>query len=321
MNLESFTKNQFSSIKASITRREKFLNYHLIRMEANNSGGLLNGIIAETKPLHLKLVENLSIRSNTLGTGKGSTLSVRLIMTNFIGDARNLESMCKIKFGKKSPIYLEAFPQGFSEYQNVTQGEFKPLLQRVITFSIKYQTEIGPDFVEKFKNQLLQWDDKLAKREDIAADALGVRPAFETLWDQIVKQLYKNLLTILLANLTNPSAIFIYFDESLVRFRHHTTDDTTDDTYKLLIPALTSKAAEISFAVDDTLLVINNGAKSIFYYGAATANEQAKTALIEIPAGEEAEVTAVSLGVPTNKFIIFVNKDATEEAEVEIALI
>jgi len=68
-------------------------------------------------------------------------------------------------------------------------------------------------------------------------------------------------------------------------------------------------------------LIINNSNIAVFYYGAATAGEQPKTAPIEIAAGDEAEVTALSLGAPTNKFLILMNNDSTETAEVEIALI
>ena len=59
----------------------------------------------------------------------------------------------------------------------------------------------------------------------------------------------------------------------------------------------------------------------IFYYAAATADAAQPAQLSEIAIGDEAEIAAAQLGAPANKFLILVNKDASLEAEAEIALI
>jgi hypothetical protein len=43
--------------------------------------------------------------------------------------------------------------------------------------------------------------------------------------------------------------------------------------------------------------------------------------MIEIEAGDQIEITAIELEAPTNKYLIFVNKDVNENAEVEIVLV
>jgi hypothetical protein len=66
---------------------------------------------------------------------------------------------------------------------------------------------------------------------------------------------------------------------------------------------------------------MNNSTISIFFYAAPTPDAAQPSQLTEIAAGDELEITATQLGAPANKQLIFVNKDATEGADVEIALI
>ena len=77
----------------------------------------------------------------------------------------------------------------------------------------------------------------------------------------------------------------------------------------------------ISFSVDDTLLIINNGDVPLYYYTASTADAPQPAQLSQVAVGDEAEVAAAQLGAPASKFLILVNKNATTEAEAEIALI
>jgi hypothetical protein len=321
MNLEHLIRNQFENITASIDRRELFFSGHLNSMIGNTLNGALDPIIEESNLVHQMWNNKVFHRKYITGEGKGSTIVINNLIEELLPVIRNLETTCILKWNKKSARYTEGFPSGLSEYTRATRSKYRSLINRLELFSQKYETELGNDFFVKFKNFGIRWDQNTAIKDDIKQDIKESSPDFEAIWKVVATQLYKNALTILLASLDNRRIVMSYFDFSIINPRHHASDDATDAAYKLLIPALTSKAAEISFSVDDTLLIINNGVKSIFYYGAATADEEAKTALIEIPSGEEVEVTAASLGAPTNKFIIFVNKDATEEVEVEIALI
>lgn len=320
MYLERMINNPFADIRVGIERREKFVHFHILSMKGNNPGGVLDNCITETLPLHLSLTQNLSLRKYVAGSGKGSTLTVNLIIKEFIDIARDLESMCKIKYKKKSPIYLEAFPLGFKEYQTLSQSNFMPLLERLLQFSDHFNADVGIEYKNKISDIKTRFDVKLVIREDIKQDARGARPDFEIIWNKIVNQLYKNTLCILLANLDKPDILLSYFDQSIVNFRHKTNNGITSSTYNLTIPPSSSKTAAVSFSAADTLLIINNGNVAISYYGASTKDELPKTAPIEILAGEEAEVTAISLGSPGNKFLIIVNNTAAD-AEVKIALL
>ena len=243
-------------------------------------------------------------------------------MDEIVVNAGKCEGLVKSVFGKNTPVYLEFYPFGLSEFHEANPAQLLDLLDRMISSITTHSQELGSSvYSDKFNDNRVRLKKAISNQKNSGSKVINSKEVKEILWNELKKQLYKNMLTIALYYIDNLNMVHAYFNSKILRLRHHNNDDDTTQTYKLLIPVLSSKAANISFSVDDTLLIINNGVKSIFYYGAATADEQAKTALIEIPAGEEAEVTAASLGAPTNKFIIFVNKDATDEGEVEIALI
>jgi hypothetical protein len=321
MNLESYTKNQFKYIRAGIARREMFFRYSIMRMEAINPNGIYDGVLGESKPMLVQLQENLSTRTYMHGAGKGSTLNLKAVMNKFIKTARKLESLTEITFEKKTAQYEEGFPGGLSEIQSVTQALFLPLAERLQTFAEKYKSQLGQNYVDPIEAIITEWNEKTKNRVDIITGMDSTRPEFETIWDLICKQLYKNALTILLANIDNPDVLLSYYDENIVNFRKHQTEKTDTTSYIFTLAPSSFKTAGFSFSPTDTLLIMNNSTISIFFYAAPTPDAAQPTQLTEIAAGDELEITATLLGAPANKHLIFVNKDATEGAEVEIALI
>jgi len=314
--------NPLDYVIVGATRRYQYAEDNIKSMKTNNPNNVFDPLIAATE-------EKLNVYKGNTSDSKinealriAHTSEVKIEMDEIIINAGKCEGLVKSVFGKNTPIYLQFFPFGLSEFHDANPTECLDLLDRLINAATENKQQLGNGlFIDLFKSSKIRLKKVIDDQKISGSKVKSSKEIKEILWNELKKQLYKNMLTIALHYIDNLNMVHTYFNPTLLRLRHHNNDDDTTQTYKLLIPVLSSKAANISFSVDDTLLIINNGVKSIFYYGTATADEQAKTALIEIPAGEEAEVTAVSLGAPSNKFIIFVNKDATDEGEVEIALI
>jgi hypothetical protein len=143
--------------------------------------------------------------------------------------------------------------------------------------------------------------------------------ALDQAYDAMGEMLFLNMLQLTAIFVKTPEVVGNYFDLKLIRNPKKQNDDS--NSYILPLPANSKRTANISFSIDDKLLLINNGTKSIYFYAAATADAPTPDNLTEIAAGEELEVTAATLGAPTNKFLIFVNTDLTEDGEVEIVLV
>ena len=186
------------------------------------------------------------------------------------------------------------------------------------SLALKYKADIGETYATGLKDVRVQLESEINAQQIAAGEVSNVIPGYEVLRLAIDKQLLKNVCVILIENLDNPWVVSTFFDEYLIFPKAR--KEAAQQGYILDIPAASKKPADISFSVDDSLLLINNGTKSIFFYAAATADAATPDNLTEIAAGEELEITAASLGAPANKFLIFVNTDLTEEGEVEIVL-
>ncbi len=321
MNLDSIIRNSFENITASLDRKSMFLNNHYNRLKNNTINGLLDSPLAETEVFKNKWFELISIRKQADGISKTYTLQVNELLADFTALARKIESAVIYKHEKFSLIYKECFPNGLKEYTNANQSEISNLLVYLTAFAIKYEASLGNEFVLKFKELGISWNELNINRDASKQTLKDSSPETEAYWKEVSMQLYKNALTILLACIDNRNKANSYYDFRIVNFRHHQADNTDPDTYTLSIAPASSKAADFVFNIADNLLIINNGNQAIYFYAAVAADAPQPAQLTEIAAGDELEITAAQLGAPANKFLIFVNKDTTQQAEVEIALI
>ena len=322
MNLDNIIRNSFENITASLDRKSMFLNNHYNRLKNNTINALLDGIIAETEVVKNKWFELISARKQADGISKSYTMQVNGLLADFSALARKIESAVIFKHEKFSLIYKECFPNGLKEYTNASQSEISNLLDYLTKFAVKYEASLGSEFVVKFKELKISWNEININRDASKQTLKDSSPDLEAYWEEVSIQLYKNALTILLACIDNRNKANSYYDFRIVNFiRHHQADNTDPDTYTLSLAPNTSKAADFVFAATDNLLIINNSNQAVYFYAAVAADAAQPAQLTEIAAGDELEIAATQLGAPANKFLIFVNKDSTQQAEVEIALI
>lgn len=321
-NFENLANNPLDGVLVSITRKLSYADVHIERMIKNNPGGIYDSLIELCKIKRDAFSNNAAEEEEGESLRIGHTAVLKKLSGNYKDEMSLFESLVRLKFGKGSQIYLEIFPHGLTYYRNAKQGEMLALMNKTISFNQTHLNELGThEFLDKFVNIRDNFAKSLSSQQQAQGDVSNRKSLKDVLWNDLKKQLYIDMLSIIINNPDNPKQMLSYFDDKLLRFRHHKADGSDEATYKLIVAALSSKLADISYSPDDTLLIINNGNKSIFYYAAATADAPQPAVMHEIAAGDEAEVKALSLGAPANKFLIIVNKDATEEAEVEIALI
>lgn len=321
MSIKHLTRNSFKNIKAGKTKKEEFVSDHYQRMKNDTLSGALDVIIAETEPL-VQQIRSYSGDMQTLkGENIGSTQKVNELKDELIVDVNELEALANYKFRKNSAKYREMFVDGLTEFYRASFDEIPSLIKRCRNYTEKYVADLGSDIVVKFKEFELKWEADTSEKKSLRQDGSKLKPDFEALWAKLSKQMQRNCYTILLACPDEPKRLLTYFDFSKVNHRHHQADSTTSDSYILSIAPNTSKAADFVFNIADNLLIINNSNQAVYFYAAATADAAQPAQLTEIAAGDELEIAATQLGAPANKFLIFVNKDSTQTAEVEIMLI
>jgi len=319
---ESLAENPLDGVMVSNSRRISYTDIHIERMIKNNPDGSLTVLIENTQLKRDAFAGNLSGLKMNEAIRIAYTSELANTTGEFITTLSKFEGLVKSIFGKGTTVYLLFFPFGLDEFRRANQSQLPILMDKVILQSDTYKTELGNTaFHDKFIDLKTRYTHAFSLQKQAGGTVSSSISVKAMLWNELKKQLHINMLTLVLNNIDNPSIMLSYFEPKLLRFRHKKDNGENTSSHTLTIAPNTTLAADISFSVKDTLVIINNGNVPIYYYGATTTNEAPKTAPIELPAGEETEVTASSLGAPSNKFVLLMNKHANESAEVEIALI
>jgi hypothetical protein len=311
----------------SVTRRIGYADIHIERMTKNNPGNVLDQLITDTKAKRDAFAGNLSASKMGEAIRMAYTSELETTADQFRGTVSKFEGLVKSVFGKSSPTYIMFFPFGLNEFHRASQAEIIPLMDKIISLSLTHQTELGnPAYRTLFMDYKTRYANAYSLQKQAAGTVTNSKAVKDVLWNELKKQLFKNMLTLVLNNLDNPTVMLTYFEPSLLRYNHSksatdTSSDSTDGTYTATIAPDTTFTAEIKFAATDTLLIINNGSIPVYYFGAATATQAAPANPTELAEGDEIEIAATELGAPANTFLRFLNSDKTETAEIEIALL
>ena len=321
-NFENLANNPLDGVMVSANRRVKYTDINIERMTKNNQGGIYDILVEYTKNCRDAYANNLIEEESGESIRIANTAELQKSVEEFKDNMRKIEKYLSYKHGNTSLIYMELFAHGLSQFTKASLTEISKLMKKSHEFTVKYATELSSEnFEALFKADMLRFDTAFKQQQQAQGAVTNRKSLKEMLWANLKKQLYINMLTIIINNPDNPKVMLSFFEDKILRFRKHKDDGSTAEAYKLNIAASSSKVADISFSVDDTILIINNGYVPLYYYAAATANAAQPAQLTEIAVGDEAEVKAIQLGAPANKFLILVNKDASMEAEAEIALI
>jgi hypothetical protein len=291
-------------------------NFNMVVLKANQSNAKVNERFLLTEPLAFKYSEKyanwLNIKAQSMGNTQGfaelkDTMSMRIKKWNHAITGFYEEG---------TSTYNKLMPNGRSELYRGSQEQIKVKIAAFRKELINYpDLQVVYNEVNDFEVIL----NSTHETKQISQDTIDIASKeLEQAYQALGEMLFSNLLNLTDIFIKDTSVVKDYFIFRLLRSPKKQND--AEQGYILAIPELSKKAADISFSPDDTLLINNNGEKPIYCYSATTADAPEPTTLLEIAAGDQLEITAIDLGAPANKFLIFVNKETTP-AEVEIVLV
>ena len=322
VNLRKFLESPFKTLKASKPKLFKFYNDHLSRLKrAITNGEPFSSLLSATETAVTNLKISLGDQSSSSALGESKTMTVDNVIKWFKSIIALREANILIHFPLNSDIYKEFFPHGMTEYSKINKTTAENLMMQIIKALTNHKTELGQPLLDEFISIQTAYDKARDEQLQQKEETVTQRESWETNLGIIEEQAFQNLLAIAKVHSGNPKKITLFFDESIVKLHHYNAQGDEILPYILKITAKSTKAALISFSVDDKLYLYNTSDVALFYYGATTADTPTPPTAIELPAGESIEITAASIGAPLNKYLLFTNMDASEEGEVEITLL
>jgi hypothetical protein len=318
-----YFENEFDSRIYSRENWMRFLEDYILRLKKEIvNGEPLQQYLHEIEDLYNQATNSSGKTAFDRSVQKSSTLNVDLVIEEFKALVSKREGRIRDAFGKGTPEYTIFFPNGVSEYSNMTKKTIENLFQRFYDAAEQFKVELGPVLVDEITTLHNKYLDlrstQVGKKQDVASAVNN----FETTLIKIKDVLHIQRLQLAILYYRNPPKALSLFNQSLIENnRKSKTKEEQDNTYTVTIPANATKEAGFAFSVDKTMLFSNVGSEAVLVYGAATVDAPLSPTAIELLSGEEKEITATQLGAPANRFILMMNKSVAAEAEVEILFV
>jgi hypothetical protein len=228
--ISKFLTNPFAKIEVGYVKFYKFVKAHLESLKAANDGNGFDAIIAKLTALITPYEKWLSTQDQHTIDRAGDTDVVNKILDDFELLVDSLWKEVNFVFENDATIKHAIFPNGKSEYNNVTLLEAPVLLQRVADFCNTHKASLkaGRDIASK---QLLdsfnaERSEQLGSKSDVSTGSTEGK----SLRAAITTYLYESLLRQILIHIDNPAAVEKYYDFSIVRVRGSKKDSSNTPT-------------------------------------------------------------------------------------------
>jgi hypothetical protein len=322
-NISNYFVWPFDYIPVGRPQTLRFFEDHDGRLaQAVTDGEPFAAQVAPTHTAFEKLRDSLGATEATFAEQQGATITVDDMIDEFKTAVVDGEITVLGKFKKTSAQYQRFYPHGLTQYSNTNKGTATTLMIQYKKAAFDYKADLGQPFSDQFEliytNYLAVRNGQILLKESTSAK----RSDWDVNLDAMKDQAFDNILAIARANRGKPQVARRYFTQSILRGRKIKKSDGTEvEAYKLTVPKAGRAVADISFSVDDTLLLYISGQVGLRYFGAATPDAEMPVESPMVPSDDEVEVTALALGAPDNKYLIFVNEDPNIDGDVEITLL
>ena len=221
------------------------------------------------------------------------------------------------KFLNTTPDFKAIFAGGRTSFN---EGKLVNRHNRVAELELALENYPALDAVKQsVKDFRLQLDENKTTKAGKFDDVSKLSDLIDELHVELAEVMYCILGKAISYYYKKPAEVERFFKQSLLRTKSKKANYESD-AYILYVDMAGSAVADFELKAGKTYVFKNNGNQSVFYAGIANISDvPAATALSELTAGDEAEITAEALGYPQNRMVYFQNKSTTEEAEVEIA--
>lgn len=150
LEMHRFFDNPYDDDTITDARFINFLDDHRQRVKAQNEGGRHNALLAalDAAIAALRATQTAGDVARVRRIGKTSSLDA--LVELFTADVRQHEGTIKGLFKKESETYIEFFPEGLEEYNNITRPNTPTLIKRWETLTSSHAGSLPPTVVTLF---------------------------------------------------------------------------------------------------------------------------------------------------------------------------
>ena len=217
LDLRTFFKNHFDTDKISDDNMRKFAEIHLQRLSANNTGGQYTTMITSLTAAYTAYYGALQNEDAKYALQQGLTITLTNIFESFKSYVSLKEGIIRGTFGKESAQYQEFFPQGLLEFTQATLANVQVLIDRMVLYTDKYQTELGPALLSAFEDYKANFISAREAQLQKIGEVKDLKVVTSTTRDVVENELMKNVHLIAAMYIGNVEQCILFFDQSFIR--------------------------------------------------------------------------------------------------------
>ena len=319
-NLEGYLELPFENLDVSKEKNCLFFETHYESLNYMvSTGAPFDTLLAPTSEAVTALRSCLGQTASSIAVQKSTTYTADECIEIFVKFAKTKEAKVRDKYEKGSAGYIEFYPNGMKPFNKISKKSIDALLEQQIAAYKNHPNDFAPEILIELQKISDNYHEARKNQQNKKSQTKEKQQSWDECIEIMKDQAFINLLSIAKEYRGKPEKIKLFFDTSIIAPPKPKQEGDTG--YILDIPAAGKQVADISFSVDDSLLISNNGNGILYCYAAATADAAEPANMLEIQPADQIEISALSLGAPANKFLIFVNKDTTQAAQAEIVLL
>jgi len=317
LDLRNFFKNHFNSSQVSDDNLRKFAEDHLQRLTANNTGNQYASLLADTQVLYDDFNTIIKKEDQTFSQQQGKTLTTDNVISDFVQMVSRKEGAVRSEFGKDSPEYQEFFPNGLSEYHQVSKANAEMLMERMKNAGQLYVAQLGQNFVTIFDTFFNNYIAARQQQLQTIAKVGALKSDAEIAREKLTNQLMRNLLIISADFIGYTDRLDDYFDQSIIR----RVNSKNDGTVVSLAPANSITNIESQGLTQTTEITFNNLSNVPLRIGMSSDNVSLPANIGLTIAPNATEVTTISSLGNANDTFLNVENLSNVNADYEVLVI
>jgi len=221
---EAIFKNHFNTKEISDDSFKKFVEDHIQRAIAKNSGGTYTVMITDTTNAYTTYFGNLTSEDFAFAVQQGLTITADTIIRDFQKTVSLKEGTIRGLYGNTG-IYQEFFPFGLTEYSNATKANIETLMTRMVNASTAHVADLGAPFVAIWTTFKTNYVNSRTAQLLKIGEVDNTKTMTSTTRDALEVQLLKNLFFVGFNNPGNVTACMDFFKQDIIRYDEDSATD------------------------------------------------------------------------------------------------
>lgn len=214
-----YLENPFELKRLGSLKFNNFVKKHYSYLQANNNDGSLTLLINSLEPKVTAYETWLNKKDADKNELVSKTDSLNDIENNFEDFMDEVWTEVNYKFAKKNPeTFALCFPNGKSEYNNITRSNAVVLMTRVSDFCALHKAELPAGMDTEAKNFLDSYKLKRGEQQDTIGDVKDGSEDGTELRNDVAKKMKTVFLNLLIKHEDNETEVLKYYDAEVLNY-------------------------------------------------------------------------------------------------------